>query len=154
MRNMMLRQVSEQLKILRLALVDYSQPPAKGWIRTIRQALGMTTIQLAKRLNVNQSRVVHIEKAEVNEAITLRTLKATAEALECKLVYAFVPQSTLENMLKQRAIKIAKKRVARTYHNMVLEEQAPNEKELSSQIEELTKKILENENPKILWDDE
>jgi ribosome-binding protein aMBF1 (putative translation factor) len=44
--------------------------PKEGWVRTVRKALGMTTKQLAKRLKVNRSRVVKIEQAETDGALT------------------------------------------------------------------------------------
>ena len=55
--------------------------PPKGWLRAIRDALGMTTRQLAARLGVSQPRVVALEKGEVDETLTLAGLRRAAAAL-------------------------------------------------------------------------
>jgi predicted DNA-binding mobile mystery protein A len=66
---------------------DLTRPP-RGWIKAIREALGMTTAQLAERLGVSQPRVAQLEKSEAEDSITLRTLRRAAESLGCTLVYA------------------------------------------------------------------
>ena len=73
-----------------------------GWIKSIRQALGMSTFQLAKRAGLNQSRISRIENAEVNGDLNLSTLKKIAEALNMRFVYAFVPGEGLEEMVRDR----------------------------------------------------
>src|ERR1700684_3456940 len=55
--------------------------PESGWIRVIRESLGMTTGQFAKRLGVAQPRVAALERAEANEVVTLKSLRQAAEAL-------------------------------------------------------------------------
>src|SRR5882724_9035643 len=83
------------------------QPPPKGWIRAIRDALGMTGVQLAKRLRVSPQTVEATEKSEASGSIQLNTLRRAAEALGCTLVYALVPNTSLDDAVKQRARKIA-----------------------------------------------
>ena len=65
--------------------------PVRGWIKAIREALGMTAEQLAKRLGVKQPSVVALEQSEAKGTIELATLRRVAEALDCTLVYALVP---------------------------------------------------------------
>jgi predicted DNA-binding mobile mystery protein A len=65
--------------------------PNRGWIKAIREALGMTTVQLAKRLGVKQPSVTALEQSEAKGTIELATLRRVAEALDCVLVYALVP---------------------------------------------------------------
>ncbi|MBU3984898.1 MAG: mobile mystery protein A, partial [Proteobacteria bacterium] len=72
------------------------QLPPKGWIRAVREALGMSGKQLAGRLNVSQPRVHKLEQSEPSGALTLKTMRQVAEALDCVFVYALVPRSTLE----------------------------------------------------------
>ena len=86
--------------------------PPRGWIKAIREALGMTTKQLAQRLGVVQSRVVAIEKAETSGSITLDSLERAAQALDCRLVYMLVPRRPLQNLVEQRAKALAKNRLA------------------------------------------
>src|SRR5271168_4978205 len=86
--------------------------PPKGWIRAIRDALGMTTAQLARRLGVSQPRIVELEKSEVTGSVTLKTLQRAAEALGCRLVYALVPEKPLAETVRERANHVAKGQIA------------------------------------------
>jgi len=71
-----------------------------GWLRGVRQALGMRVGEVAKRMRVVQSEVYRLEVAEVRDSITLRKLRAAAEAMGCEVVvYAVVPvNGTLEDL--------------------------------------------------------
>jgi predicted DNA-binding mobile mystery protein A len=60
--------------------------PEKGWIKAVREALGMTTAQLGKRLGVSQQRAAMVEKAEVDGSITLKSLEQAAQTLGCRVV--------------------------------------------------------------------
>ena len=68
-----------------------STRPPRGWLRAIRDALGMTMQQYAGRLGVSQPRIIALEKSEVEDTVTLGTLRRAAAALDCQLVYAVVP---------------------------------------------------------------
>ena len=100
----------------------FARPP-RGWIKAIREALGMTTAQLGKRLGVVQSRVVAIEKAETTGSITLESLERAARALDCRLVYTLVPGKPLEELVADRAKILARKRLQSAGHSMKLEAQ-------------------------------
>lgn len=126
--------------------------PKQGWVRTIRKALGMTIKQLAKRLQVDPSRVVKIETSEIEDAVTLRTLKSVATAFDCRLVYGFVPRQTFEEMLLKRAKQLAAEQVKRTAHTMDLESQSVDESWLEDQTKELTDELLRKA-WKQLWED-
>src|ERR1700689_4095382 len=76
--------------------------PVRGWTKAVREALGMTTAQLAKRLGVKQPSVVALEQSEAKGTIELATLRRVAEALDCTLVYALVPNKPLETTLRDR----------------------------------------------------
>ena len=76
--------------------------PKQGWVRLIRKAIGMTIKQLASQLQVDPSRVVKIESSEPEGAITLKTLESVAEKMNCKLVYTFLPNTSLEQMIEQK----------------------------------------------------
>ena len=71
-------------------------PPVRGWIKALREALGMSTAQLAKRLGIKQPSLVALEQSEAKGTIELATLRRVAEALDCTLVYALVPNKPLE----------------------------------------------------------
>lgn len=71
--------------------------PSNGWIRTVRESLGLSTTQTAKRLGVSQPRIIALERGEIKGSLTLQTLKKVARALDCTLVYALVPNQRFEN---------------------------------------------------------
>ncbi|CAH2400869.1 mobile mystery protein A [Mesorhizobium escarrei] len=115
--------------------VDRLLPPPKGWIRAIRDALGMSGVQLAARLGVRPQTVEALEKSEASGSIQLSTLRRAAEALDCTLVYALVPNSSLEEAVNARARKIAMRALARVAHTMKLEAQETGDAGMEARIE-------------------
>lgn len=144
-----LRQLDKQLAVWQQAKLFF-QPP-KGWIHTLRKVLGMTSKQLARRLDVDRSRVVKLESAEIENAVTLRTLRETAHALNCDLVYGFIPRISLQDWLKQQAELIAEKHLKTVSHSMGLEAQAVSSQEEKIQKEELVATLLQG-SFKQLWE--
>lgn len=98
--------------------------PLLGWVKTLRNALGMTAAQLAKRMNVSQARVSNIESAEIEGTLTLNKLNGAAEALNCKLVYFLVPEKNLEEIVKEQAMKSVAESNKNVAHSMGLENQS------------------------------
>src|SRR5476651_67154 len=86
---------------------EYAAKPPRGWIRAIRDALGMTTSQLAKRMGVTQPRISELERAEASGNIGLRSLERAAEAMGCRLVYVLVPLAPLSETVRERAERLA-----------------------------------------------
>ena len=123
--------------------------PVRGWIKAIREALGMTAEQLAKRLGVKQPSVVAIEQSEAKGTIELATLRRVAEALDCTLVYALVPNKPLEQTVRERARLFARRRREPIEHSMALEDQKVQRKETEALIDE----ILRETNPRRFWDE-
>ena len=123
-------------------------PPVRGWIRAIREGLGMTAEQLAKRLHVTQPSVVALEQSEAKGTIELATLRRVAEALDCTLVYALVPNKPLEETVRERARKFIRRRLAAVEHSMLLEDQTVTERDAEARLEE----ILRETNPRKFWD--
>lgn len=101
---------------------QYARPP-RGWIRALRDALGLSAAQLGGLLGIRSQSVDDIEKSEVNDRITLETLSRVAAAMDCRLVYALVPNSSLEGMVRKRAEAIALAAIRRVSHTMALEDQ-------------------------------
>jgi predicted DNA-binding mobile mystery protein A len=116
--------------------------PHAGWIRAIREALGMTTTQFASRLGISQSRASRLQADEANDAITLRKLREAAEALDCTLVYALVPKKPLDDMLRERAAAIADRTIAHVSHSMALENQTLSPDRAASERERLIESLL------------
>jgi predicted DNA-binding mobile mystery protein A len=127
--------------------------PPRGWIKAIRESLGMTARQLAARMGVAPSRIPVIEKAEVTGATTLRTLRQAAVAMNCAFVYAFMPIEPLDDMLRDRAMQKARKDVARLDHTMRLENQALLKSDLDAEQQRTIDLILSGP-LRGLWDEE
>lgn len=87
--------------------------PQSGWLRAIRDALGMTAAQLGARLSITSTSVFEMEQREADGTVTLKTLEKAAEALGCKLVYALVQDEGLEATVQRRARKLAVRQLAR-----------------------------------------
>lgn len=127
------------------------QLPAKGWIRAIREALGMTGAHLARRLQVSQPRVFKLEQDEPSGALTLKTMRQVAEALDCVFVYALVPRSSLENTVKTQARAVAAERLQRVSHTMLLEGQGLSIEEQQTSLDAVIEDLV-RETPKDIWD--
>ncbi len=145
-------QIREQLEDVLIELKRIGKPrPAKGWIRSMREGLGMSGRQLAERIEVEPSRIPEMEKAEVHGNITLKSLRRAAEAMDCDLIYALVPKSSMESAIRVQAQKAATKNFNSIIHTMRLEDQGlsakENEKQLNRVVEELVK-----DPPRWLWD--
>jgi predicted DNA-binding mobile mystery protein A len=139
-------------KLIPLQKMDYLARPPKGWLRAIREALGLTTRQLAQRLGVSQTRAFEIEKAEVSGSITLESLRRAAEALDCRLVYALVPVKPLETIAEERALSVARRRLKSTRHTMALEGQSVAGDDEEAQVKRLAEKLLAQPGSS-LWDE-
>lgn len=146
---LVLQQLDETLA--RFAGLKSVSPP-RGWIRAIREALGMSGRQFAARLGVSPPRVTALERDEISGGLSIKTLRQAAQALDCVFVYALVPRSSLTETVQRQAEKVAGTRLARVSHSMLLEEQQlpPEEqrKNIAATVEELTRSL-----PKELWDE-
>lgn len=124
--------------------------PPSGWIKAIREALGMSAAYLAKRLGVVQSSVHRLEMSEAEDTITLGSLRRAAEALGCELQYALVPKQAIAQTLEDQANKVARERMAAVVHTMALEAQATSAENVETQIKELTGSLLQG-SKRELW---
>lgn len=126
--------------------------PARGWLRAIRDALGMTTTQLAHRLGVTQPRIIALEKAEAQGTVTIKTLREAAEAMDCTFVYAIVPTRSLDDMIRARASQRAEAELGRNHHTMSLENQALTPADLAAERERIIAELIAG-SPRRLWDE-
>lgn len=141
-----------QLHILdnHLQEIRFCDKPNKGWIRAIRLALGMTVRQLSERIGISQQSATKLEQNEAIETITLKSLRKVASALDCKLVYAIVPnEGSLEDIIKQQAYKKAKELIRSVDHSMKLELQGVGN--IEEKILELAEDLAKNIDSS-LWD--
>lgn len=128
------------------------RPPA-GWLRAIREALGMTSGVVAERLGVTASGARKLEQAEAADAITLGTLRRVAEALDCDLQYALVPRRPLGEMRWQQALRLAHQWQQRAGRTMALEAQSVASPSATAEerLEDMAEEILRTSGTR-LWD--
>jgi predicted DNA-binding mobile mystery protein A len=124
--------------------------PRAGWLRAIREALGMTVRQFAKAAGTAPSTAQAAERAEARGDISLSTLSRYAEVLGCELRYVLVPRKPLMQVVEQRAEGIARAEVAAVHHSMALEDQATSKEQVERQISELRRRLLEGPRSR-LW---
>ena len=127
--------------------------PPRGWMRAIREALGMSTRQLAVRMKAAPSRIPAIEKAEISGATTIKTLREAAAAMNCAFVYAFVPTKPLDDILRERAAEKAGQDIARLDHTMRLENQPLLKSDLDDERRRMIDLILAS-SPRSIWEDD
>ena len=102
---------------------DHPTPlPPRGWIRAIRDAMGMTAEQLAERMGVTRQAVTQLERSEAQGTVTLASLRRAAEALGCSVQYVLVPEEPLEQRVTERARAQARELLSEVEHTMALED--------------------------------
>jgi predicted DNA-binding mobile mystery protein A len=126
--------------------------PQRGWVKAIREALGMTTAQFGRRMGVSQPRASNVEKAEVSGRITLESLERAAAALNCRLVYALVPYEPLEDQVQSQARTRAEQHLAPVSHSMMLEDQSAHDEDTREQLEHMIDKLVSARGSR-LWDE-
>lgn len=127
----------------RVADVSPLEPrPRGGWIRAVRDALGMTSRQLAARLGVKQAAVTQLEGSERDDTIRLDSLKRAAEALDCTLVYALVPRDSLQEIVKRRASDLAASDLRAIDQTMRLEQQALPSDQVDERIDDYSDRLI------------
>jgi predicted DNA-binding mobile mystery protein A len=128
------------------------QSPPEGWLRTVRNALGMSAAQLAEKMGVTRARIAQAEHAELSGSITLKTMEAMAKAMGCRFVYAVIPEGRIEDIILAQARKKATTLVGTASKHMALEDQTlPNER-ITERVERLTREIA-REMPRNFWSD-
>jgi predicted DNA-binding mobile mystery protein A len=132
-RKLRLRQIERSLAAF--AQARQSTRPRAGWLSAIREARGLPLREVAAALAVTPQAVQNLQKSEANDSITLKRLRAAAEAMGCELVYALLPKSgALTDAVEEGELKRAAQRVLAAEHTMLLEDQAAGD--VQKRIEE------------------
>lgn len=134
----------------RLRLLGDEPRPHKGWIRAIRDALGMSGRELADRMGVSQQTVPDIERSEQRGTIKLETLQRAADALDCDLVYFLRPRRSLEELVALQAERKASQHLSWVAHHSRLEDQAVSDEESAAQLDDLAAYFVDRRG---LWTD-
>ncbi len=133
-----------------MAEIRVCDRPSDGWIRAVRKSLGMSVRQLATRMGVTQQALSQLEAKELGGTVSIKTLRKAAEALNCRLVYALVPNDGgLQGILDKQALMKAKDIVSAVDHTMQLEAQGVGN--LQQKIKETAEELAKNPNSK-LWE--
>jgi predicted DNA-binding mobile mystery protein A len=133
-------------RILDQKLSQYSKInfnlPKNGWIKAVREALGMTTAQLGERMKVAASNITILENREITKTTSLETMERAAKAMGYKFIYALIPDTTLEEVVQIQARKSARALIQEIHHHMKLEKQRVNAEIEKEQIQDLADEIL------------
>ena len=152
MRNNKLQFQQLNEKMDQLSGLQHVIVPPIGWIKAIRNSLGMSMEQLGKKLSITKQGVMDIEKREKEGAITIKSMQEIAKAIDMQFVYGFVPVAgSLDQMIEMRALEMARKIVQRTSTTMKLEDQVNSKERIEKAIKERAAEVI-NKTPKILWD--
>lgn len=134
------RKVLDQ-KISELKKINWA-PPKNGWVKAVREALGLTTAQLGARIGIPASNITILENREVTKKTTIETLEKAAHAMGCKLVYAIVPDTTFDSIIREQAQQSAIEIIQNVNHHMKLEKQKVNPEIEKEQIKDLAEEII------------
>jgi predicted DNA-binding mobile mystery protein A len=140
-RDLQLQQMDALLEAWRGS--QLSARPRSGWVRAIREAMGMSAAAFARRLGMTPVGVRKLESSEASDTITLASLRKLAQALDCELRYALVPRTSLLQQVKDRAERVARERLSPIAHSMALEDQAVQVLQNKLQLELATKDLIE-----------
>ena len=140
-RDLQIKQMDALLETWRTA--QLSARPRSGWVRAIRESLGMSAAAFARRLGMTPVGVRKLESAEASDAITLASLRKLAQALDCELQYALVPRNSLQQQVRDRAEMVAQERLRPIAHSMALEDQAVQGPQNKLQLEVAIKDLIE-----------
>ena len=143
-----LRQLDTVLDRWRSA--DLPPRPPSGWIKAVREGLGMAASHLAARLGVTTSTVTRLETSEADDTVSLASLRRAAEALGCELHYALVPKQSLSDTLESRALALARQQMTFISHTMALEAQATSRETVEAQTRALAEDLLKGSR-RALW---
>lgn len=133
-----------------IALICSLSRPPQGWIKTIREALGMSMRQLAGRVGLTKSAIAAFEHREADGRVTLESLSKLAEGLESELVYFVVPKQTLEETMRHRALELAERLAQTVDETMELEMQRTSAEQRERLVQSLADQLLQTEAK--LWD--
>ncbi len=142
-----------QQKLDQLSKLNEPMPPS-GWVKAIRGSLGLSIRQLAERVGVGHGSINQLEKREPKKRVTLESLENAARAMDCKVVYAIVPQesgATLDDIIRNRAVAAASKILKEVSHTMKLEAQGTSDKQVQNEIKRITNQLIEAGDNRI-WD--
>jgi predicted DNA-binding mobile mystery protein A len=110
----------------------------------------MSSAELTARMGNTDTAVLKLEKSEREGRARLETLRRAAAALDCDLVYAFVPRKPLEEMVTDRATEKARTLLGVVDHSMMLEDQRVTSAAARTHLDDLVADLRDQQG---LWRD-
>ena len=117
--------------------------PRSGWVAAIRGGLGMSQADLARQLDVTPAAIAGLERSEREHTITLGRLDDLADALDCTLVYALVPRTTLADTVQREATHRATESMRYVGRTMELEAQGLAHGPAAALLERETARVID-----------
>jgi predicted DNA-binding mobile mystery protein A len=119
-------------------------PPPEGWVRTIRQALGMSSYEMALRTGMSPTRTREFEEGEIDGSLRLSVLRRLARALNCKLFYVLVPDEPLElTVWRQARRKALEEFGVGGWEEPKHDDQTPSALLMKAQLDALTLELVD-----------
>lgn len=142
-------------KVKDIILLRNIPKPRTGWLKALRTGLGISARQLGQRLGVTHQVVMRIEKGEIEGTATIDSIQKVAKAMDCTFIYAVVPakHASLDALLEDKAMSLARKIVAEVSHSMAMEDQKVEKHYTDDHIKQLAKKLKEDLDPRIWGSD-
>lgn len=119
-------------------------------IRRMRESLGMTQAQLARRAGMSQSTIAGIETGKRRD-LQLSTIMRLAEGLDASPMIGLQPKNDIRETLEKRSLEVARKIVLATSGSAAIEMQLPDPQFVQDQIKETQKEILKK-HKSLLWE--
>jgi predicted DNA-binding mobile mystery protein A len=151
--NKKLQHQQRQILDQRIQSQTWNPRPKIGWLKSVRNSLGLSVRQLAELMKVSLNSVSQLEAGEIKQTATLKSLSKAAEAMDCELVYWIQPKSpnkTFDEILDQKALLLAQKISKGVAHSMSLEEQRVTGQITENQIRALAQELKRELDPR-LW---
>lgn len=100
--------------------------PAGGWLRAVRQTLGLAQAHVAKNTGVTKQAYAQFERGEAKGTLSIGNLQRAAEAMDCELVYFLMPRTGRAKSFTELATQLDPDFVhlQASEHSMALEGQA------------------------------
>jgi predicted DNA-binding mobile mystery protein A len=102
----------------------------------------MSQSALGSRLGISGPAVAKLERAESHGGITLAKLDEVARSLDCTLVYALVPNSTLQATVEHQARRVARNQLEYVEATMGLESQALGSEQQAEYLDRYTQELV------------
>jgi predicted DNA-binding mobile mystery protein A len=134
----------------RLRALAAEPRPHRGWVRAIRDALGMTGPELAARMEITQPAVAQLESSEANGTVGIESLRRAAAALNCDFVYFLIPRTSIEDMVDAQARRKAADHLTGVAHHGRLEDQEVDSVTAADEVAVLARRLKDRRG---LWSD-